>query len=106
VLAVAAAGVLVARNAGKKDRVAATGEAAAAPETVVPGKALPRLVDLGAGKCIPCRMMAPILEELKKTYAGRMDVQFIDVWENPDAGTTYGIRVIPTQVFYDPSSTV
>lgn len=64
-------------------------------------KKLPRLVDLGAGKCIPCKMMAPILEELKKTYAGKLDVQFIDVWENPGAGGQYGIRVIPTQIFFD-----
>ena len=62
---------------------------------------LPRLVDLGADKCIPCKMMAPILEELKKEYAGRMNVEFIDVWENPDAGKHYGIEVIPTQIFYD-----
>jgi thioredoxin 1 len=62
---------------------------------------LPRLVDLGAGKCIPCRKMAPILEELKTEYAGRMDVEFIDVWKNPDAGKAYGIDVIPTQIFYD-----
>ena len=47
--------------------------------------ALPLLVDLGAGKCIPCKKMAPILEELKKEYAGRMEVEFIDVWKNPDA---------------------
>ncbi len=66
-------------------------------------RALPRLVDLGAGKCIPCKMMAPILEELKKEYAGRMEVEFIDVWENPAAGEAYGIRLIPTQIFYDAS---
>lgn len=64
---------------------------------------LPRLVDLGAGKCIPCKMMAPILEELKTEYAGRLKVDFIDVWENPDAGKGYGIRIIPTQIFYDVS---
>jgi thioredoxin 1 len=46
-------------------------------------------------------MMAPILDDLKKTYAGKMDVQFIDVWENPDAGKKYGVNVIPTQIFYD-----
>lgn len=63
--------------------------------------ALPRLVDLGATKCIPCKMMAPILEDLKQTYAGKLDVQFIDVWENPDAGKKYGINLIPTQIFYD-----
>lgn len=62
-----------------------------------------RLVDLGAGKCIPCKMMAPILEELKADYAGSMQVDFIDVWKNPDAGGEYGIRVIPTQVFFDAS---
>ena len=61
--------------------------------------ALPRLVDLGAGKCIPCKKMAPILEELKKEYAGRMEVEFIDVWKNPDAGKAYGIEMIPTQIF-------
>ena len=48
-----------------------------------PRAAVPRLVDLGAGKCIPCKKMAPILEELKKEYAGRMEVEFIDVWKNP-----------------------
>ena len=62
---------------------------------------LPKLVDLGANKCIPCKMMAPILEGLKKEYAGRMNVEFIDVWVNPDAGKPYGIEVIPTQIFYD-----
>ena len=61
----------------------------------------PSCVDLGAAKCIPCKMMAPVLEELKKEYAGRMNVEFIDVWVNPDAGKPYGIEVIPTQIFFD-----
>jgi thioredoxin len=64
---------------------------------------LPKLLDLGADKCIPCKMMAPILDDLKKEYAGKMTVQFIDVWKNPDAGDEYGIQMIPTQIFYDPS---
>ena len=63
-------------------------------------KPLPRLVDLGAGKCIPCKAMAPILEGLKAEYAGRMEVQFIDVWQDPDAARPYDIRIIPTQIFY------
>lgn len=62
---------------------------------------LPKLVDLGAGKCIPCKMMAPILEELKREYEGKLDVVVIDVWENPSEAQKYGIRVIPTQIFYD-----
>jgi len=62
---------------------------------------LPRLVDLGATKCIPCKKMAPILEALKKDFQGKMEVEFIDVWENPDAGKAYGIKLIPTQIFFD-----
>jgi len=61
----------------------------------------PKLVDLGAGKCIPCKKMAPILEEAKKLYEGKADVEFIDVWENKSAGEPYGIRMIPTQIFFD-----
>jgi thiol-disulfide isomerase/thioredoxin len=67
-----------------------------------PGK-LPKLVDLGADKCIPCKAMAPILKDLKTEYAGRMDVEFIDVWKNPGAGKTYKIMLIPTQIFFDAS---
>ena len=66
-------------------------------------KVLPRLVDLGAKSCVPCKMMAPILEELRKEYTGRLQVEFIDVWENSSAGDQYKIRVIPTQIFLDPS---
>ena len=73
----------------------------AAPPTAQPA-AMPRLVDLGAGKCIPCKKMAPILEALKANYAGRLSVEFIDVWENPDAAEPYKIDLIPTQIFYSP----
>jgi len=88
-------------NAVSPDAVPAN-QAPAQQSAVQPGpqKALPRLVDLGADKCIPCKMMAPILEELKKEYAGRMDVEFIDVWKNPGAGRQYGVQMIPTQIFY------
>ena len=64
-------------------------------------KKLPQLVDLGATKCIPCKMMAPILEDLKKEYRGRMDVDFIDVWSNPEKGKEYRVRMIPTQIFFN-----
>jgi thioredoxin 1 len=62
---------------------------------------LPRLVDLGADKCVPCRAMAPILDGLRQEYQGRFDVEFIDVWQHREAGERYGIRVIPTQIFLD-----
>ncbi|MFT3780512.1 MAG: thioredoxin family protein [Nibricoccus sp.] len=61
---------------------------------------LPRLVDLGAGKCIPCKQMKPILEELTKEYAGQLDVEFIDIWENKASGESFGVRMIPTQIFF------
>ncbi len=72
-------------------------------EAVEQSKALPRLVDLGADKCIPCKMMAPILEELKSEYEGTLIVEFIDVWKNPDEAPKYGIKLIPTQIFFDAS---
>ena len=64
-------------------------------------KPLPKLVDLGADRCIPCRKMAPILEELKKEKADVFVTEFIDVWKNPDAGKQYNIDLIPTQIFFD-----
>ena len=66
-------------------------------ETLAP----PKLVDLGAETCIPCKMMAPILEELRTEFKSRLDVVFIDVRENPDQAKEYGIKLIPTQIFYD-----
>jgi thioredoxin 1 len=65
--------------------------------------ALPRLVDLGSKQCIPCKKMEPILEELKTEYAGRLDVEFIDVGlrENAAKARAYGVKLIPTQVFLD-----
>jgi len=61
---------------------------------------LPKLLDLGANKCIPCKMMAPVLEELKKEYAGQLEVEFIDVWKDKDAGKPYQVEMIPTQIFF------
>lgn len=81
------------------DGTRAEGQVASSPKQATTQK-IPRLVDLGAGKCIPCKAMAPILEGLKTEYAGRMEVQFIDVWKDPGAGKAYGISIIPTQIFY------
>jgi thioredoxin 1 len=62
---------------------------------------LPRMVDLGADKCVPCKMMKPILDEFRREYASQFTTEFIDVWENPDEGKKYNIELIPTQIFYD-----
>ena len=75
------------------------GIAAAAAD--VPVKGMVTMVDLGAKKCIPCKMMAPILEKLEKVYAARAAVVFFDVWEDPAPAKRFGIRTIPTQIFFD-----
>jgi thiol-disulfide isomerase/thioredoxin len=79
-------------------------------QTTVSGKAddsnparLPRLLDLGSDRCIPCKMMAPILEELEEEYGSIFEVEVIDVRKNREVGVDYGIRVIPTQIFFDAS---
>ncbi len=61
----------------------------------------PALVDIGARKCIPCKMMAPILDELSTEYAGVLRVEFIDVQIDGDKAMQLGVRGIPTQIFYD-----
>ncbi len=66
-------------------------------------KALPRLVDLGAKSCVPCKMMVPILEELQNEYKDKFQIDIIDVYEDQVAGDRYQISVIPTQIFFDPS---
>lgn len=67
----------------------------------VPVKGMVTMVDLGAKKCVPCKMMAPILAELEKEYAGKAAIVFIDVWENQEPAKTFGIRSIPTQIFFN-----
>jgi len=115
ILIVAALAVVVVGAVALKKGKAPTETNAAAPLVAASGTAeglaakaapaatakLPKLIDLGAGKCIPCKMMKPILDDLKANYADRFVTQFIDVWENPDAGKPYGIEVIPTQIFFD-----
>ena len=71
--------------------------------TSQPAAGLPRLLDLGSTVCIPCKMMAPILEELKKEYEGKLQVEFIDVNVNPEPAREHGIKLIPTQIFFDAS---
>lgn len=64
-------------------------------------KPLPKLLDLGSDKCIPCKMMIPVLDELTKEYKGKLEVEFIDVWKDRSAGEKYKIQSIPTQIFLD-----
>ncbi|HBG28805.1 MAG TPA: thioredoxin [Phycisphaerales bacterium] len=63
---------------------------------------LPKLIELGADKCIPCKMMKPILDELTAEYKGKLDVMFHDVWKEPAYAEKYNIEIIPTQIFLGP----
>ena len=67
----------------------------------LPVKGMVTMIDLGAKKCIPCKMMAPILEKMKKVYKGKAAIVFIDVWENPEQTKRFKIRAIPTQIFFN-----
>lgn len=68
--------------------------------SVVATMTMPKLLELGSVTCVPCKMMAPILDEIERTYAGQIAVEFIDVAKNSDAGEEYNIRIIPTQIFF------
>jgi len=67
----------------------------------VPMKNMVTMVDLGAKSCIPCKMMAPILEKLEKDYKDRAAIVFIDISKNSEPAERFGISVIPTQIFFD-----
>ena len=67
----------------------------------VPVKGTVTMIDLGATQCIPCKMMAPIMEKMEKVYRGKAAIVFIDVWKNRPQAGRFGISVIPTQIFFD-----
>lgn len=64
---------------------------------------IPKLVDLGSTTCVPCKMMASVLDELSAGYKGKLLVEFIDINKNREAAQQYKVRAIPTQVFIDAS---
>lgn len=63
--------------------------------------ALPLLVDLGSAQCIPCKMMKPTLDDFMANYTDRFETRFIDINLDLESAQRYGIRVIPTQIFFD-----
>lgn len=72
----------------------------ATAKSVASKPALPRMIDLGKTWCIPCKKMVPVIEKAKKVYKGRAVVEFIDLEKHPEAGRTYKIMAMPTQIFF------
>ena len=58
------------------------------------------LVDFGAAWCGPCRSMAPVIDELATAYEGKAAVGKVDIEESPEITEEYGIRSVPTIIFF------
>lgn len=61
------------------------------------------MLELGSIGCIPCEQMKPVMQRLKTTYKGRLEVFFIDVRVDREAARRFGVYMIPVQVFLDKS---
>jgi thioredoxin 1 len=85
--------------------VALRRQGAAAPTAATSSAdvALPRFVDVGADTCVACKAMVPVLEGLRREYAGRLRVDFIDAWKFPAQADAFQVSIIPTQIFIDAS---
>lgn len=59
------------------------------------------MLELGSVGCIPCEQMKPVMQKLRDTYKGRLEVIFVNVKKDRDAGRWFRVYMIPTQVFLD-----
>ena len=74
-------------------------------DTLEVQEGVPTLVDLGSLSCVPCQMMEEELARLEELTGDRLVVSFIDINQDRDAASQYGVRVIPTQVYLAPDGT-
>jgi len=64
------------------------------------GSTVPVLIDFSATWCQPCKLLAPTIDAVAEEYTGRLDVYKVDIEQAPDATSTYGVRGVPTVVFF------
>lgn len=64
------------------------------------GSSTPVLVDFHATWCGPCKMMSPILDDLKKEMGEALTIIKVDVDQNPKAAQVYGVRGVPTLILF------
>ena len=83
------------------DALGAPPTSASAPAAQRTG--IPKLLDMGSTECIPCKLMWPALEEMRKDFSGSLNVEFLDVGkkENLPLAKQYDVKLIPTQIFLD-----
>ena len=61
-----------------------------------------KFLEIGSDKCIPCKQMKVVTENIVKKYGDELAFQYIDIYENKDVADDYKIQLIPTQIFYNP----
>ncbi len=78
-------------------------DAAALDDSLNKAKAEGRLVmlELGSVGCIPCEQMKPVMQKLRDTYPGKLDVIFVDVRKDHETARRFNVHIIPVQVFLD-----
>ncbi len=63
---------------------------------------VPRFVDLGTTSCAPCKVMLAVMADLERRYPGAVQIEFVNVKDDPDKLDQFGVKVIPTQIFFSP----
>jgi len=85
----------------------ATGEPVPAKPTAIPAPRAvavavkPRILELGSMRCMSCLEMAKVLDALRASQGSKLQVDFIDVFEKPEAADEYKIALIPTQILFN-----
>ena len=74
---------------------------AARPAVTNSATAKIKFLEIGSDKCIPCKQMKVVTENIVKKYGDELAFQYIDIYENKDVADDYKVQLIPTQIFYN-----